>query len=320
MNSFFRKLIVVLLVLQVFLGGCTNTKANQQATADAVSQAETADAMQTANAQAVQATAAQATAAQITSVAATDSALATLNAAATLSAQETDAAIADITATADAHILETENAANVTATARIAARLTATQEAISKATAQAQPLYDMVQKLNQDGTITRNQGVYHPIFDFDESWAQRDWYSYWPTGYRPDNFIIDADAWWQAADKYAEASGCGFVFRESAQGDNHYLIFYSIEGHVMFLKYVKGVYTFLKDKEFDRQYVQERSAHITLVVEDNWITTYIDHKQALRIQENSLTSGNLYLTLVSGTNKDFGTRCKMTNIGLWVLR
>jgi hypothetical protein len=92
MKSYYRKLIIVLFILQVFQSGCTNTKANQQATANAVSQAATVDAMKTANAQAVQATAAQATAAQITSVAATNSNLATLNAAETLSAQETDSA------------------------------------------------------------------------------------------------------------------------------------------------------------------------------------------------------------------------------------
>jgi hypothetical protein len=28
--------------------------------------------------------------------------------------------------------------------------------------------------------------------------------------------------------------------------------------------------------------------------------------------------GNLGLTILSGTNKDFGTRCKMTNLHLWI--
>jgi hypothetical protein len=27
--------------------------------------------------------------------------------------------------------------------------------------------------------------------------------------------------------------------------------------------------------------------------------------------------GELGLTLFSGTNRDYGTRCRMTNIGLW---
>ena len=36
-------------------------------------------------------------------------------------------------------------------------------------------------------------------------------------------------------------------------------------------------------------------------------------------QDMSLEEGELSLTLLSGTNKDYGTRCEMTNIELWEL-
>ncbi len=54
-----------------------------------------------------------------------------------------------------------------------------------------------------------------------------------------------------------------------------------------------------------------------LVEEGGHIIYFVNGDKVLDRQDNQLTEGDLALTLVSGTNLDFGTRCTMTNIELW---
>ena len=330
-------MIVVLLALSA----CTNKAEIQQQTAVAQAQIEasTAQAVQAAQSTEAAITALAATEAAITAAAATQSAqqtqeaisaaTATAAAQATANAQATQQAISAATSTAEAEATakaekdaastaEAITKATTTAQAREIARKTATAQAQLQATAEAQPLYDLVQKLNAEGMLTRSAGEYHPLPDFDESWAQRGWYMYFPTGYAPANFVLDADIWWEAADAHAENSGCGVVFRESDEGRNHYMIFFSIEGYVVLLRNYKDDLSFLSDDLDELKYDEERQAHITLVVDGDWFTYYVNGKKVARTYDVAIKTGNLHLTLVSGTNKDFGTHCKMENIGLWI--
>ncbi len=57
-----------------------------------------------------------------------------------------------------------------------------------------------------------------------------------------------------------------------------------------------------------------------LVVDDKKIYFYVNDKLVTTAYDNSLNDGNIALTLLSGTNKDYGTRCKMTNIDLFLLK
>lgn len=61
------------------------------------------------------------------------------------------------------------------------------------------------------------------------------------------------------------------------------------------------------------------NANIMLVVEGNNLHFFVDGYLMLSRQDMSFAEGDLALTLLSGTNKDFGTRCEMTNIELWRL-
>jgi hypothetical protein len=56
-----------------------------------------------------------------------------------------------------------------------------------------------------------------------------------------------------------------------------------------------------------------------LVVEDTWITVFVNGDKVHSRQDSALPSGDLSLTLFSGINTGFGTRCRMTNIELWML-
>lgn len=92
-----------------------------------------------------------------------------------------------------------QEAASATASAENAVRQTqsaATEQAAAletQATAQAASMYEVVQDLEANGHLSATSGTYYPLADFDESWAQINWYQWWPTGYTPTDFVIRAD-------------------------------------------------------------------------------------------------------------------------------
>ena len=57
-----------------------------------------------------------------------------------------------------------------------------------------------------------------------------------------------------------------------------------------------------------------------LVVDDKRINFYVNGERVANAYDGSLNAGNIAQTLLSGTNKDFGTRCKMTNTELFILK
>ena len=56
-----------------------------------------------------------------------------------------------------------------------------------------------------------------------------------------------------------------------------------------------------------------------LVVEGTNISFFVNGERVHFRQDQGLSSGNLALTLFSGINAGFGTRCRMSNIELWEL-
>jgi hypothetical protein len=60
-------------------------------------------------------------------------------------------------------------------------------------------------------------------------------------------------------------------------------------------------------------------ADITLIVDKNQVLFFVDDRLVFRQQQSSIPKGELAMTLLSGTNQDFGTRCQMTNTQLWEL-
>lgn len=231
----------------------------------------------------------------------------------------TDAESAKATATATA-IQKATQARATQIVARTATRQAALTATVVKATEQAQSLQTTVEELAADGIIRETKGRYFAIADFDESWAQLNWYMFWRTGYSPTNFVIRADAHWESASKTADwwNAGCGFVFRESSE-DSHYLAYLGMDGMVNFYRVVKGSGYDLGRTKYGKLETPSDDAKLMLVVVDDKFTFYVNDERIYSRKDATLTTGRLDLTLLSGTNKDFGTRCKMTNIELWEL-
>ena len=228
---------------------------------------------------------------------------------------------AQATATAAFDLTATPARATQVAAQRQATRQAATAQAIVEATAQAQPMVEAIQKLVDDGYLDRSEGKYFALRDFYESWAQLNWYTYQDTGYAPANFVVRADAQWQSASDKADwwNSGCGFVFREQ-DVDNHYLAYLGLDGWVYFSAFRNGNFVDLGGARYGKVGVPSGGALLTLMVDGDKFTFFVNGERVYSKVDQAFASGRLAMTLLSGTNKDYGTRCLMKNVELWELK
>jgi hypothetical protein len=188
------------------------------------------------------------------------------------------------------------------------------------ATQAAAPMAEVVDRLRAEGVLTSSEGSFTQLMPFDESWAQLNWYSYFRTGLAPTDFVLRASASWDSASDRADwwNSGCGLVFRES-NVDNHYIVHLGLDGNAYLARFRNGVPAQLGYSYYGPLDVPAGSASIMLVVQGNQFTFYVNDEQVLQRQDSAHPNGNLAYTLVSGTNKGFGTRCQLNDVQLWTL-
>jgi hypothetical protein len=181
-------------------------------------------------------------------------------------------------------------------------------------------MVEVLEGLASDGTISSTEGSYLRLPDFNESWAQLGWYIFYPTGLRNKNFVIRTDASWRSASNTADwwNSGCGFVFREEGESD-HYVVYLALDGNAYFGRVFHDAPGFVGQGYYGPVETPEGEAEIMLAVQNENVGFYVNGKRVFLRQDRSLTDGNLSYTIVSGTNKDFGTQCKLSNTDYWAL-
>ncbi len=179
------------------------------------------------------------------------------------------------------------------ATAEAESRLAQTAEVEQAATAQAQSMYSAIENLYAEGLLQTTAGTYQTIEDFNESWAQLNWYQWWKTGLSPANFVLRAHTEWESASKTANwfASGCGFVFREQNE-DNHYMIYLALDGNIYMKGYVDGQF-----RELGKEYAGginhlKGGADVMLVVEGSRIIYFVNGEKIFQREHKDLREGD----------------------------
>ncbi len=207
-----------------------------------------------------------------------------------------------------------------------ATSVVATQTAAVRQTEQALSMFEQVQKLQEDGYLSTSQGSWYEIDDFNESWAETTWYRWWNSGYQPIDFIIRANTeWWSASESSTWINaGCGFLFR-TVDNNNRFGALFTLDGKARFDRMVNGEWRSPILSNAVPINSMNDQAQLMLVVEGNRFVFFRDGVEILNTIDNVLTSpkfqgGDLALTLMSGTNISFGTRCKLADIELWILR
>ncbi|MDR3575860.1 MAG: hypothetical protein P4L50_18515 [Anaerolineaceae bacterium] len=216
----------------------------------------------------------------------------------------------------------TAQAQKANATLSYRTRGTATAEFLASSTLQASTIQRSVQNLILKGILTSNQGTFAGLPNFDQSLASINSSEMFPSQYAPSNFVLRANTFWDAASTSTNwfASGCGITFHITNNNQDYYAVRLTLDGHADLLSYSKGVMSDIYKNFYGYLSTPSGGAQIMLVVNNGWITFYVNEKQALRIQANVHPSGQLGTAVYSGTNQGFGVRCQMTSIELWQLQ
>jgi hypothetical protein len=179
-----------------------------------------------------------------------------------------------------------------------------------------------VQKYFDLGYIESTDGRFREFEDFEYEWAQLGWYQRFFLGATAKDFVITAHMNWESAFKNADESGCGVAFANQENGE-HYSVFLD-RAKILFLD-ADNRYSYSRLIGTTRgtgnvKFTPPAEAEFTLIVNDSYAYVLVDGEVVgeYTLSQSRNLRGDLALTVLSGTNKDYGTRCEMTDIHVWI--
>ena len=174
--------------------------------------------------------------------------------------------------------------------------------------------------------IDTTEGRIREFDDFGYDWAQLGWYNWVPLGETVTDFYISAHFKWSSAYRNADLSGCGILFAIQDNGD-HYAVFLD-RNEILFLNadtatsYSRpvGLTRGTKRVKFDNPADNPVEADFTVIVNGTYTYILVNGEVVgeYTLAQSKILRGDIGLSLLSGTNKDYGTRCEMTNIRLFI--
>ena len=177
------------------------------------------------------------------------------------------------------------------------------------------------QKYFDLGYLETTDGKFSEFDDFKVEWAQIDWYRWYPLDKRASDFYFSAHFHWESASQTPNESGCGVAFAVQDDGE-HYAVFLD-SNKVIFLdadnSYAYSRYVGLTRGTGRVKLATPGDADFGLIVKGNYVYVLVNDEVAgeYTLSQSRILHGDVALTVLSGTNKDFGTRCEMTNIHMF---
>jgi hypothetical protein len=207
---------------------------------------------------------------------------------------------------------------NVTEDAQQTVRIT--EDDVSDPVADA--LLAQVQKFKEEGHIPTTDGELIRFDDFSQTFSQLGYYQAYPTDLELENFVFAGHLKWSTATATDDNSACGILF--GAQPDNSDYAMFLDKSRVYFSSSTARFYSELgKTSGTGRvSFGNPADADLSLVVYQTHAYVYVDGEF---IGEYTLSSskplkGVFGYGIISGTNKDYGTRCEITNAAVWSLK
>jgi hypothetical protein len=190
------------------------------------------------------------------------------------------------------------------------------------ATERAEALDAEVKAYFEKGYLATTDGRFRELDDFSYDWAQLGWYNWLPIQDGVSDFYLSAHFEWDSAFKNSDISGCGFIFGLQPN-DDHYAVF--LDRQKIFFLITDNRVGFSKPVGPTRgtgivKFDYPAQADFTLIVKDAYAYVLVDGKVSAEytLAQSRSSKGGVGLTVLSGTNKDYGTRCEMTNLHLWL--
>jgi hypothetical protein len=178
--------------------------------------------------------------------------------------------------------------------------------------AEAQKYFDLGYLSSADGRFTE-------IDDFEYEWAQLYWYQWFPLDETVSDVYFSAHFAWESAYQNADTSGCGVIFGLQEDKD-HYAVFLDRSKVLFLINNGSGVRNMGRTRGSGTvKFSNPAEADFKLIVKDNYAYVLVDDVVVgeYTLSQSQPVRGDLALTVLSGTNKDYGTRCEMTDIHVW---
>lgn len=170
------------------------------------------------------------------------------------------------------------------------------------------------------GYLETTDGRFREYDDFEVEWAQLNWYQWQPMSDTASDFYLTAHFKWNSAYQNADISGCGFVFGLQ-ENDDHYAVFLDRAQVLFLISNGSGTRKLGKTRGLGTvKFGNPAEADFTLIVKDAYAYALVDNEVIgeYTLSQSQPLRGKLGLTVLSGTNKDYGTRCEMTNLHAWI--
>ena len=188
------------------------------------------------------------------------------------------------------------------------------------ATQQAEVLQSLLASFQEKGLLQATEGTFKTIPDFKRASANKGYLEdITDTGETTgDHFVFSAHFKWSSAISTPDRNGCGVVFGMQ-DNEDRYAVFVDREIILFVLK--RGTYHYRVGRTngpsgpkmgtpTDLDFALLVNGHMAYVSLNGTITSYT-------LSADQTAAGKLALTLLSGTTRDYGTRCEMTNIVVW---
>ena len=190
------------------------------------------------------------------------------------------------------------------------------------ATQRAEERSAEVQEYFDKGYVTTTEGRFTELDNFSDEYA-------YLGGYKPplivdsaSDFFLSAHFRWSSALENSDTAGCGFIFGLQPNFD-HYAVFLDrtkVEFRIRNLEL--GYSTRVKPTRVTGQvnFTYPADADFTLIVKgaNAFVLVNGEVVSEYTLLQGRSVRGDLGLTVLSGTNKDYGTRCEMSNLHLWL--
>jgi len=195
------------------------------------------------------------------------------------------------------------------------------------ATQEAKADQAVLQKYLDSGYISSTQGIVYGLTDNTREMAQRNYLDYDLSGYKDvvTDFAAWADLKWSSASDvhYPEFSGCGFGFRMKNNGDAYTAMLTNDSVFVTWcFQALKGCGRVGKSSgKGTVKLGNPAEAHFEFILTGGRAHALVDGEliaDYTLFQDRLTDPGYFTYSIISGTNKDYGTRCSITNGKLWV--
>lgn len=179
-----------------------------------------------------------------------------------------------------------------------------------------------VADLAASGKIPSVNGEYYYLDNFSDEWAQLQWYQWIRrSGITMTNFVLRSKIQYESASDTPNwgDSGCGWYFRGKGT-NNHLTAYYAMDGNVRIIGYKDGRLLSYGQESVGSSAVRG-DIEFVLYANGKNVGVLINGAPALERSDvvvDDIESA-LFSVTFSGTNKDFGIRCRYSEVEFMVL-